>query len=123
MDFIVKVCGHDPREVAKFLGVIKESVQTSEAKGGGGEMGDFWITAQEEQLFNAVVPVLLAEGEVRPDTLRDFILGAAHEPAQVDDPKWREKGHNTVLRKAHQAAKRRTDMLDLESATKYWTRR
>ncbi|HEV3118577.1 MAG TPA: type IV secretory system conjugative DNA transfer family protein, partial [Gemmataceae bacterium] len=121
MDFIVKLGGHDAREVSKFLGVIKESVQTGETKGGG-EMGDFWATAQEEQIFNAVVPVLLAEGEVRPDTLRDFILGAAHDPAQFDDPKWRDGGHNTVLRKAHRAVKRRTDMLDLEGATKYWTR-
>lgn len=121
MDFIVKLGGHDAREVTKFLNVIKESLQTSETKGGG-EMGDFWATAQEEQIFNAVVPVLLAEGELRPDVLRDFILGAAHDPAQFDDPKWREGLHNTVLRKAHRAVKRRTDILDLEGATKYWTR-
>jgi len=122
LDFISRELGGDAREVTKFLVVVKEGMRGGD-NSGGGEMGNFWELAQEEQLNHSVVAIRLAEKKVRVKSLRDFISGAALNPAQLDDPKWRDGYHNNVLRTAHANCKNRIDAMDLDAATQFWTRR
>jgi hypothetical protein len=88
--------------------------------GDGTGKEEFWEMQQERAIYNAVVVIKLATGKVSAPHLQQFLAAAAHSPADLASPLWRERVHNQAIRAAIVADKTAHEKADLQLAISYF---
>jgi hypothetical protein len=110
--------GAHTREITKCITTIGETLRSADRN--RGENADFWEREQERMIYNAVGPVKLATGTVNAPELQEFIVTAAENPTQLNDPAWKSKFHCQCMEAACHAQKSKFDAHDYQLASDYW---
>jgi hypothetical protein len=117
LDTIAKT-GGGAREVAKFMGMVRETLRSGDAKGGEGDK--FFEDEGNRAIYNATVVTSLASGEVTAHGLQMFLGGMAQAATQIQDPQWRKGYHCQTIKRAVAAPKSAIEEHDLGIAVEYF---
>lgn len=117
LDYIAST-GGGPREVAKFMSMMRETLRTSEA--GASSRDKFWEDEAERAVYNASVVVKLALGEITAEAIQRFLSRMAQTPEQIRDLEWRKGFHCQSIIQAIHAPKTAIEEHDLGIAVEYF---
>jgi hypothetical protein len=71
-------------------------------------------------IYDAIVVLQLAFGDVNPRAIMEFVNDAALSPAQLNDKTWMDGFHHQCLIKAQEAARSWVEQQDLHQANNRW---
>ena len=111
-------CLKTPRDVVQFLMTQSEIMKRGDGK--GGESSRFY-EVQEERFDYMAVSALQAAGEpVTSANLHKFIMTAAHTPAELMTPEWRQQYHSQILDRGFNAQKMPVQQHDYQLCLDFW---
>lgn len=109
--------GVDPLSLTKFVSVLSETIEGKEK---GQDREPFWESGKERVIYNTIVVIKLALGQVSAPAMLEFLATAAGSLKQLQAEEWRQTFHAKVLYAASKNVRSTRDKNDYELAKKFW---